>query len=362
MSAHLSRRQFLLAAAAAGTVAALPAGLRQGARAATASGTRDAFYFLSREQAATCAAICARIVPSTHPVTGAPVPGATEADAVVFIDRLLAAFQLPTSVADRPAIYLRGPYSNRNPYPDYATGEPSRHYPSGFLSPSGKTHFVAIDALQELAWRMLIEGQHAALAKAPAWLSRKWVAQVKAGIIAGPNPIGLQKIYQSGLKAFDEYSAELFKVPFAQATAQEQDLMLEAAGNVVLGNFPVPPPVGAPDDAKTLFPYVVNHTFEGCYGLPEYRGRDTNPLWAEINWDGDTQPLGNSIYDESLHRPGEGPNAGFGEEGVFVPRGGYREHRPVSYIGPQPGTELTEADVAPLVEAWQRMGILREAR
>jgi len=359
VSTNLSRRQFLLAAAAAGTVTALPAALRHGARAA-ASGTADTFYFLSREQAATCAAICARIVPSADPVTGASVPGATEAGAVVFVDRLLAAFQLPTSVADHPGVYLRGPYSNRNAYPDYATGEPSSHFPSGSLSPSGQTHFVALDALQELTWRMLIEGQAAALAQAPKWLSTKWAAQVKAGIISGPNPIGLQKIYRSGLKAFDAYSAELFQVPFAQATEQQQDLMLEAAGNVVLSNFPVPPPVGAPEDAKTLFPYVVIHTFEGSYGLPEYRGRDTNPLWAEINWDGDTQPLGNSIYDENLHGPGEGPNKGFGEVGVFLPRGGYREHRPVSFLGPQPGAELTEADVAPLIEAWQRMGLLRE--
>ena len=360
MSTQLSRRQFLLAAAAAGTAATLPTALRQGVRAAATSGGADKFYFLSREQAATCAAICARIVPSSDPATGSAVPGATEADAVVFVDRLLAAFQLPTSVADHPAIYLRGPYSNRNAYPDYATGEPSDRHPGGFTT-GGQTHFVAIDALQELAWRMLIEGQEAALASAPTWLSRKWITQVKAGLIAGPNPMGLQKIYRSGLKAFDAYSTELFGVPFAQASEQQQDLMLEAAGNVVLSNFPVPPPAGAPDDAKTLFPYVVTHTFEGCYGLPEYRGRDANPLWVEINWDGDTQPLGNSIYDENLHEPGAGPNEGFGEEGVFVPRGGYREHRPVSTLGPQPGAELTEADIAPLVEAWQRLGIVGEA-
>jgi hypothetical protein len=357
----VSRRQFLLATAAAGTVAALPDALREGVRAAAASGAVETFYFLSREQAATCAAICARIIPSTDPMTGAPVAGATEAHAVVFIDRLLAAFQLPTSVADHPAIYLRGPYSSRNPFPNYATGEPSHRYPRGPLSRIGQTRFVPIDALQELAWRLLIEGRDVALAKAPAWLSKTWVAQVKAGTISGPNPMGLQKIYQSGLKAFDDYSAALFEVPFAHATAQQQDLMLEAAGNVVLTNLPAPSPAGAPADAKTLFPYIVNHTFEGSYGLPEYRGRRSNPLWAEINWDGDTQPLGNSIYDESLHGPGEGPNDGFGEEGVFVPRGGYREHRPVSFLGPQPGPELTEADVAPLVEAWRRMGIVRES-
>lgn len=359
---RLSRRQFLLAAGAAGAAASLPPALSQAARAAAVRSSATEFYFFSSEEAATCAAICARVVPSTHPITGTPAAGAAEAGAVVFIDRLLAAFQLPASVADNPAIYLRGPYSNRNPYPDYATGEPSTDTPPGFLSPDGQAHFVDIDELQQLAWRMLIEGQDAALAAAPAWLSKTWMTQVKAGTISGPNPAGFQQIYRKGLQAFDAYSSGLFKVPFARASGTEQDLMLEAAGNVVLSNLPLPAPVGPSADAKTLFPVVVNHTFEGSYGLPEYRGRDTNPLWAEINWDGDTQPLGNSIYDENLYGPGQGPNEGFGEEGVFVPRGDYREHRPVSFIGPQRGTELTEADIAPLVEAWKRLGIVRTTR
>lgn len=358
---RLSRRQFLLAAGAAGAAASLPPALSQAARAAARTAPTR-FYFLSAQEAATCAAICARVVPSTDAITGAAAPGATEAGAVVFIDRLLAAFQLPASEADNPAIYLRGPYSNRNAYPDYATGGPSKQTPAGFVSPGGQTHFVSIDALQQLAWRMLIEGQEAALAKAPAWLSKTWIAQVKAGTITGPNPAGFQQIYRKGLQAFDAYSNGLFKVPFAKASSTEQDLMLEAAGNVVLSNLPLPAPVGPSADAKTLFPIIVNHTFEGSYGMPEYRGRDTNPLWAEINWDGDTQPLGNSVYDENLWGPGQGPNEGYGEAGVFVPRGDYREHRPVSFIGPQRGIELSETDIAPLVEAWKRLGIVRETR
>src|SRR4051812_5204636 len=48
VSHQLSRRQFLLAAAAAGTAAALPDALRLRARAAAASTTTDKLYFLSR--------------------------------------------------------------------------------------------------------------------------------------------------------------------------------------------------------------------------------------------------------------------------------------------------------------------------
>lgn len=357
MPRPLSRRQFLLAAAASGAVASLPAGLLQAARAATGRAA-EKFFFLSESEVATCAAICARVVPSENPVTGARAAGATEAGAVVFIDRLLAAFQLPADVADHPAIYLHGPYSNRNAYPDFSTGKPSAERPPDDLM----GHYVDIDALQELGWRMLIEGRAKALAQAPAWLSKTWVAQVKAGTIPGPAPEGLQQIYRAGLAAFDSYSKGLFQAPFAQAKPEEQDVMLETAGNVILSQVPLPAPVGAPADAKTLFPYLVNHTFAGTYGLPEYRGRDSNPVWAEIRWDGDTQPLGNSIYDENLFGPGQGPNAGFGEEGVFVPRGGYREHRPVSFIGTEQGPELTESDIAPLVEAWQRLGVIRSVK
>ena len=71
----------------------------------------------------TCAAICSRIVPSGRdPATD---PGAIEAQAVVFIDRFLAAFELPPTLANNPAIYIRGRYSGRNAYPDEHTGRPS---------------------------------------------------------------------------------------------------------------------------------------------------------------------------------------------------------------------------------------------
>jgi Gluconate 2-dehydrogenase subunit 3 len=355
----MSRRRFLAAAAASGGVALMPAALRDMARAATASSTTspEAFYFFDAGQAACAAALCAQIVPSVNPLTGAPAPGAAEARAVVFIDRFLSAFDLPASVADNPAIYLRGPWSNRNAYPDYAIGGPSsEHPPDSFMSPDGQVHYVHLDAIQELAWRILIEGLEKALSTAPAWLSEKWLAQVKSTVIPAPPAEGLQQIYVAGLAAFDSYSQTLFKVPFAGATPQEQTLMLEMAGNVVLSPVPLPPPIGAPAAAKTLFPYVVSHTFEGSYGLPEYRGADTNPLWAEIGWDGDTQPLGSSVYDENLFGPGEGPNAGFGEVGVFVPRGGYKEHRPVSFLG-SGGRELSEKDIEQVIEGWTRLGV-----
>ena len=119
--------------------------------------------------------------------------------------------------------------------------------------------------------------------------------------------------------------------------------MLAVAGNVAVDEIgpSLPAIPGAPPAAaETLFPVLLNHTFQACYGLPEYRWTHTNPLWQEIGYDGDTQPLGNSIYDPSLAGPGEGPNEGFGEAGVYLPSGGYREYRPVSEPDPATAGQL----------------------
>jgi hypothetical protein len=90
---HLDRRNFLISAGtglgAAWLTANWPAALAAGAhaRAAVASAAPPKFEFLTSEQAAEVAAICARILPSGDS------PGATEAGAVYFIDRgLLAVF------------------------------------------------------------------------------------------------------------------------------------------------------------------------------------------------------------------------------------------------------------------------------
>jgi hypothetical protein len=188
-----------------------------------------------------------------------------------------------------------------------------------------------------------------------------WVSQVEKKTIPAPPNGGLQQIYRKGVAAFDDYSKSLFGVPFAQASPTEQDLMIEAAGDVVASQAPAPSPPGAPSDAKTLFPYLVINTFQGTYGLPEYRwmnGPNSTEIWKEIGWDGDTQPLGSSIYDENLFGPGQGTNAGFGDPAVYQPRGGYKEYRAVSYLE-SGASELTPQDIAPLVEALKAKGIVQ---
>src|SRR5205814_7986139 len=133
---ELSRRDFLIAAMAMGATVAVSPRLEAAIRHVTSSGSSELFY-LSPARARTCAAICARIVPSA----AAGDPGATEAHAVAFIDRFLAAFELPAAVADGPAIYIRGRFSDRN-----------AHKGDDFLS-GGRAHFLPLTGHQEMSWR-----------------------------------------------------------------------------------------------------------------------------------------------------------------------------------------------------------------
>jgi hypothetical protein len=352
----LTRRGFLATAVATSAATLVPLDLL--ARAAAASAAAGARFF-TPHQHATCAAICARIVPTDAD------PGATEARAVDFIDLFLAAFELPPDVADNPPIYMHGRYSGRNAYPDFKTGKPSASFPpSDFIDPgTRRRHFLPLSRLQELSWRAELYGVRV-ITDDPS-LPRAYRDAVKSGLIPAPTP--LRDTYRAGILAFDKYSQELFGVPFAAASPTEQDVMLTAAGNPLLSNL-VPPPVGAPADAKTLFSVVVLHTFQGCYCLPEYGGNggrpDAPPMWRWIAWEGDTMPLGNSVYDENLTdsdiaaMPGyQGSNTGFGDPAVFQPRGGYRELRQVS-TNEGAAPSLSAEDIAPIMEALRRAGVI----
>jgi hypothetical protein len=369
-SSQLSRRQFLRAAAGAGALAAVPSVLQPFFDAVRADVLpASTFYFLDngpvpQPRSATCAAVAARIVPSDGG------PGADEAHTVVFVDRFLAAFDLPSSVADNPAIYLAGDDSGRNPFPDFVSGGPSSNFPADdFLTVSGTTavaHFLPLSPLQQLSWRAQLYGT-AALNDAPTWAST-WAEQARERV--GP---GLRQLYADGLPAFDEYSQGLFGVTFDQASPQQQDFMLAAIGNPVLGGIPLPfaSPPAPPPAASALFPVLVLHTFQACYGLPEYRWLNQandpanigvvtglvpgTPHWRDIRWDGDTQPLGNSVYDSDLvdpNQPNEGYGVAFAGPGgrVYKLTGGYREFRPVSSLADE-GETLTPADAETIATA-----------
>ena len=338
-SVRLTRRQFIAATAGTAAGAAIPEAVMKWAGQMALATADQPGFFLNASRMATCAAVCARLVPTgSDPSTD---PGANEAHAAIFIDRFLASFQeLPESVATNPDVWMQGRFSGRNPYPNNSDGEPSPTYPpDDMLNSAGQMQLLSLSGAQALVWKALLYGE-VALKQAP---SSTWASQVASGTIPGFVPGGLRKLYADGLDAFNTWSQQLTMQPFHTASSTEQDLMLAVAGNVVVDaigpNLPKLP-VAPPPAAEALFPTLLKDTFAACYGLPEYRGLHSNPLWKMIGFDGDTQPLGNSIYGEDL--PGD--NDGFGD-GVYDIRGGYREYRPVSYPDPDDSTLMTPGQI-----------------
>jgi gluconate 2-dehydrogenase gamma chain len=242
--ARLSRRDFLKAGAAGTAVVVGGLGLE-------ACGDSETLVpaFLSSQERETLAAAVARIVPSDDN------PGAFEAGVVDYIEQLLTAFEY-----DPPRIYAGGPFSGRQPYGDYATGQPSSDHPANAFE-----RFVPLTRTKEIAWRMRIYGSDA----------------VDGGdfndAAIGPTK-GLRRNYSEGLAQLDSLSRERQGASFATLTAGQQDELLKAM----------------PPDFVSL---IVEHTIEGMYAAPEYAGNRDLIGWSANKFEGDSQPLGYSIYD-----------------------------------------------------------------
>jgi hypothetical protein len=181
--------------------------------------------YLNAEEYPVLAAACARLLPSDEG------PGAAEAGVVDYIDGLLGAFSF-----DPPHIWLAGPFSGR-----YG-GEP------------GFGDFLPLSPLEELAWRIRIEGS----------LGRP------EREFNGP-VTGLQERYRAGLAALGS--------DFIDAGPDEQDQRLRA----------LPEFTGL----------VYAHCCEGMYGAPEYGGNRELVGWRSIGFAGDVQPLGYSDSEVS---------------------------------------------------------------
>jgi hypothetical protein len=182
--------------------------------------------WLSESEYAVLRAACAQMLPSDQ---GAP--GAEEAGVADYIDTFLGAFTF-----DPPRIWAGGPTSGR-------MGGEARF-----------AAFLPLTGLDELAWRMRIEGSQG----------------MEAREFNGP-VVGLQEHYRAGLAALGE--------DFALVDGAEQRRRLRA------------------DEAFSALLY--GHCCEGMYGAPEYGGNRGGIGWAFIGRDGDVQPRGYSDADVS---------------------------------------------------------------
>jgi len=171
--------------------------------------------------------------------------GATAAGAADYVDGLLGAF-----ATNPPRIFPGGPYSGRHGGVD------------GFAT------FLPLTRVEELAWRVRIEGTKGlperAFAKADVG---------KKAAAAGELP-GFLALYEAGLDDLDAQAVAQGYVNFADMPQIERRSLLQG-GTAVL-------------DVWMAF----EHAVEGTYGDPVYGGNKDLVGWKAIDYEGDRQPVG----------------------------------------------------------------------
>jgi hypothetical protein len=251
----MGRREFLKAAAI--VLAAMAAPLTRVERAwATTRGR----YFTASERA-TLEAYVDRIIPPDQD------PGAAALGVHHYIENLLTAFDRKV-----PRIYAGGPFSNRNPYPDYTTGTPGHHRPKDSFR-----HFLPLTRLQELNWRAEIFGSAG-------------LPDVSAldGQNGGTPLMGLRDVYRAGLAMIDTIAMQAHGARFVALGTPLRDAVFKRMEGYT------------PDPRRDSFnDIVIRHTLEGCYGAPEYGGNRHLRGWQMLGLEGDAQPLGYSLFDRT---------------------------------------------------------------
>ncbi|HVA09030.1 MAG TPA: gluconate 2-dehydrogenase subunit 3 family protein [Acidimicrobiales bacterium] len=182
--------------------------------------------WLNESEYAVLQAACAQMMPSDQDAAGAEEAGVAD-----YIDTFLGAFTF-----DPPRIWAGGPTSGR-------MGGDAR-----FAS------FHHLSKLDELAWRMRIEGS----------------LGLPEREFNGP-VIGLQERYRKGLAALG--------ADFAEVDGKEQRRRLRAD--------------------EEFCELLYGHCCEGMYGAPEYGGNRDGVGWANIGRLGDVQPRGYSDAEVS---------------------------------------------------------------
>lgn len=261
----LSRRQFLRASAVVLAATALPLGAPRRVWA------RARGRFLTSAELATLTALCDRVIPPDHD------PGGRRLGAPAYIQGLLSAFD-----GKKTPIFAGGPFSNRNRISD-ENGDITRKKPKNEFA-----KFIAPTRLQELHWRAGLFGSAA-------------VPEVAAldAQYGGPL-VGLRDVYRAGLARVDELATTMHGKRFAKLDTATQDELLAMFDD---GAF-------EPDARRrgaTFIDHVIRHTIEGSFAAPEYGGNKKARGWTMIGLEGDSQPLGYSLFasarDEYVERP-----------------------------------------------------------
>jgi len=255
MDRGLTRRQFLKVTAAGGALLVSGVSLE-----ACGDGEPAGPVFFNAHQRDTLSAAVARIVPADE------TPGAVEAGVVDYVEQLLTALEHTP-----PRIFAGGPFSDRNPYPDNTRGVASNDFSANEFE-----RFLPLTRTQRLAWVVRLYGSQA----------------IEGGdfndAVLGPTP-GYRATYSAGLAELDTVSQQRFGHDFVALDGDQQD---DAMSRV----------------DKDFSALVLAHTLEGMYAAPEYGGNKDLAGWRPNKFEGDSQPLGYSIWDESAGKYRERPD------------------------------------------------------
>jgi hypothetical protein len=255
----LDRRQFLKWAGAVGAAAALPAGCSSvppamnpdmmGGDGGPDGGPLPVPTFLTTDERQILSALADVVLPPDDK------PGGAELGAVDYVERLLTALEVET-----PAIFAGGPYSGRQPFADQ-NGMPSTMFPDNEFA-----NFLALDRVSEAAWRLYLYGSDG----------------VDGG---GPNDavtgkvVGLRDFLRGALKTAGD------SITAAGGQVASIDAMSAAAAFDALDD----------ETKQTLIQLVT----QGAFAAPEYGGNKDRKGWELCHYEGDSQPLGYSQYDET---------------------------------------------------------------
>lgn len=218
--------------------------------------------FLTKRELRTLTALCDRIIPPDDD------PGAGKLGAARYIHNLLRGLDRRA-----PRVFAGGPFSGRNPFPDLRRGLPSRRRPRNDFM-----RFLPLTDLQELRWRAELFGS----ATVPE------LADLDAQ--RGGPLVGLRDLYREGLARVDAIARQETGTTFAKLDAAAQDAVFA----VLDTSFPPDPRRGN----RTFMDLVIQHTIEGCFAAPEYGGNHRGRGWAMVGLEGDSQPLGFSLWSE----------------------------------------------------------------
>lgn len=224
---------------------------------ACAPGTKAKFTFLTETEGALLDALADTIWPPDADGTG----GGAWLGTTNYVDRLLSIFEpIPSSP------WLGGPNSGRQPLPA-DDGTPSTKFP-----PNDFANLADMGRVAEHAWRVILYGSDGVMGGAPN------------DAVIGP-VVGLRTQVRDGLaQAKNALPANFATLPLNDRTREF---------------------LKVPDEVKDL---LVDLTSQACFGAPQYGGNKNGRAWEQTHFDGDSQPLGYSLWDKTTQKYKERPD------------------------------------------------------